>query len=62
MYDALTTIHVQVSVLPSTATMIQVGIPVAAILIIAIVIFVVVMIVKKLNNWGAKYQFNGSTR
>ena len=42
--------------------MIQVGIPVAAILIIAIVIFVVVVIVKKLNNWGAKYQLNGNSR
>ena len=41
--------------------MIQVGIPVAAILIISIAIFVVVMIVKKLNYWGAKYQFNGNS-
>ena len=44
--------------------MIQVGIPVAAILIIVIVIFVIFMIVKapQIVTGDAKYQINGNSR
>ena len=42
--------------------MIQVGIPIIAILIIVIIIFVLTLVFKKLNNSNAKYQFNGNTR